>query len=115
MAELAVQQITIAGAEEAALVAATATGDKFDNDGKTFLKVANGGGAPITVTIVGQKTLPLGTSASKAIAVTNGETWVIGPFPVGIFNTDGANEVEVTYSAVTTVTVGAFSVNDQYN
>lgn len=115
MAELVVQNILLAGVVEATLVAAAAAGDTFDNDGKTYFRVNNGGGAPITVTIVGQKTLPTGASADKAISVTNGTIQIIGPFPVGIYNTDGANEVAVTYSDVTTVTVGAFSVNDQNN
>lgn len=115
MAELTVQQATIAGAQEATLVAAAAGGDTFDNDGKTLLRVANGGGSPITVTITGQKTLPIGTSATKTVSVTNGQTFVIGPFPVGVYNTDGANEVQVGYSDVTSVTVGAVSASDQYN
>lgn len=115
MAELTVQEITIAGAEEASLVAASSAGDKFDNDGKTFFKLTNGDASSHTATFVGQKNLPLDVSADQAVTVPAGETWIIGPFPVGIFNTDGANEVEVTYDAVTSVTVGAFSVNDKYN
>ena len=115
MAELTVQNILLTGAAEAALVAATLAGDKFDNDGKTYFKVNNGGAGAITVTIKGQKTLPTGASADKTISVGIGLIFLIGPFPVGIYNTDGSNEVEVTYSGVTTVTVGAFSVNDQNN
>lgn len=115
MAELVVQNILLTGVVEATLVPATAAGDTFDNDGKTYFKITNGDGSSHTVTIVGQKTLPTGASATKAIAVAAGVTKLIGPFPVGIYNTDGANEVAVTYDAVTSVTVGAFSVNDQNN
>lgn len=114
MAELTVQNVLIAGATKAALVAAAAGGDTFDNDGKTWLEVNNGGGASITVTITGQVDLQFGVSATKTVTVGAGVNSVMGPFPERFFNTDGANEVSVTYSAVTTVTVGAFSSKDIY-
>lgn len=115
MAALTVQTIALAGAKKATLVAATATGDTFVNDGKTYLEVANGGVGAITVTITGQRNLPLGTSSTKTVSVTNGTTKRIGPFPVGNYNREEDESVVVTYSGVTTVTVGAFTVNDDYN
>lgn len=115
MAELTVQNTLITGIQKATLVAAAASGDTFDNDGKTWIEVNNGGAGAITVTALGQKSLPISTSADKAMSVPAGEIWLMGPFPVGIYNTDGANEVSITYSGVTSVTVGAFTVNDLYN
>lgn len=113
MAELTVRNILITGLLKAALDAANLT-ETFDNDGKTFLEVANGAGSPITVTITGQVNLAFGTSATKTVSVTNGTTFVIGPFPEKYYNSDGANEVNITYSDVTTITAAVFSVRDIY-
>jgi len=115
MAILAVNKVLLLGILKPTLDAATVTGDEFFNDGKTFLEVANADSSPISVTITGQKTLPGGISADKTIVVTNATTQWLGPFPVGIFNTDGANRVQVSYTAVTSITVGAHSVSDSEN
>lgn len=115
MAALVVQTITLDGAQSAALVAASAGGDTFVNEGKTFLHVDNQAVGGITVTITGQRDLPLQTSATKIIAVGATTETLIGPFPVGNYNRETDESVEVDYSAVVTVDVGAFSVNDDYN
>ena len=93
------------------LAAAAVSGDAYVNDGRTFLVVTNGGGSPITVTVVVQRTsvaVPgLGnvTFASIPVSVTNGTTkWIA--VPSGPYN-DANGRVSVTYSAVTSVTVGA--------
>lgn len=95
-----------------AFVAASVSGDTFVNDGCTFLVVTNGGGAPITVTVAVQranvKVPDLGTVTFAAIpvSVTNGTTkWIA--VPKGPYN-DANGRVVVTYSAITSVTVGAF-------
>lgn len=97
-----------------ALAAATVSGDTFLNDGRTFLVVTNGGGSPITVTVAVQRTsirVPgAGTVTFAAIPVTiaNGVTkWI--SVPQGPYN-NTSGRVVVTYSAVTSVTVGAFRV-----
>ena len=121
MASLVVQTISLAvgiggaGLQRQVLVAASAGGDDFPNEGKTFLDVDNADAGGITVTITGQRLLPLGTPATKTIAVGVGERRLIGPFPVGNYNRETDESVEVDYSAVANVTVGAFSVNDDYN
>lgn len=96
------------------LVAAAGGGDAFLNDGRTFLVVTNGGGAPITVTVVVQRTsIPVAglgsvTFASIPVSVTNGTTkWIA--VPSGPYN-DANGRVNVTYSGVTSVTVGAVRV-----
>jgi len=45
--------------------------------------------------------------ADDAITVTNAQEGVVGPFPPGIYN-DANGMVQLTYSGVTSVTVGAF-------
>jgi len=115
MAVLTVSKILLAGITEPGLVAAEAGGDEFFNDGKTYFKITNGGGGTVVVTITGQKTLPAGTASDKTVDVLTGVTSLIGPFPVGIYNTDGANRVAIAYDGVATVTVGAVSVSDAEN
>ena len=115
MATLVVQQIVRTGALKAALVAADAAGDQFFNDGKTHLEVDNGGGSPITVTIVAQRNSALGQSQDETVTIPAGEAHVIGAFEPSAFNTDGSELVQVTYSDVTSVTVGAYSVNNKAN
>lgn len=111
MAELTVRNILITGLVKAALDAVT-LGDTFDNDGKTYLEVANASGGDLTVTVNGQISLQHGIAATKTVTVPTAETHLIGPFPGRFFNTDGANEVSITYSTLTTVTAAAFSVRD---
>lgn len=114
MAELTVNNILLAGLLDGGLSAVNDT-DTFDNDGKTFLEVANASGGALTVTITGQVNLQFGTSATKTVSVPNAETWVIGPFPEKYYNTDGANEVSISYSTTTSVTAAVYSVRDDYN
>lgn len=109
MATLSVQSVTAAGVVPAALVAAAGGGDQFSNNGQTVLDVANGGGSPITVTIASQVPCSQGSTHNSTVTVANGATKRIGPFPITRFN-DTGGFTQVTYSAVTSVTVGAFSL-----
>lgn len=115
MAALTVQNILIDGAQKATLVPAAAAGDSFVNEGKTFIEVDNGDAGDITVTIAGQRNLPLGTSADQTIVVAGLSVALIGPFPVGNYNRETDESVVIDYSAVVSVIVAAFSVNDDYN
>lgn len=114
-ANLTTQEIT--SDFTASLVAAAGGGDAYVNDGRTFLVVTNGGASPITVTVTVQRTsirvagLGAITFASIPVVVANGTTkWI--SVPKGPYNDDNGR-VNVTYSAVTSVTVGAFRVSDQ--
>jgi len=96
------------------LAAAAGGGDAFLNDGRTFFVVTNGGGSPITVTVGVQHTsikVPgLGSVTFAAIPVTvnAGVTkWIA--VPKGPYN-DSNGRVQITYSGVTSVTVGAVRV-----
>jgi hypothetical protein len=107
MATYTVQSIVAAGIVPS--YAAAASSDKFANNGRTYLHVKNGGGAPITVTIVTQYTAGGLALADQAVSVANGAEKVIGPFPTDLYN-DANGETTVTYSATTSVTAGAFSI-----
>lgn len=97
--------------------AAAAGGDTVDNsDGKTWIHVKNGGGASITVTITAQTVTTedpkLGTLAKANIAraIAAGAEAIIGPFKKQAFN-NGSNQIAISYSAVTSVTIGAFTID----
>ena len=46
--------------------------------------------------------------ADVAVSVSNGSEKVIGPFPAGLFQDATTGLANVTYSGVSSVTVGAF-------
>lgn len=114
-AVLTVTDVTEAGVAMT-LASAAGGGDSFANDssGRTFLVVTNGSGGSITVTITpatasvfvpGHGTL---TKAAGGAAVAAGVTKIFGPFPT-TYN-DSSGRVAVTYSGVTSLTVGVFRV-----
>lgn len=105
MADINVQKASLTGVTPA-LVAATAGGDKFYNNGDTVLHVKNGGGAPITVTVAATAKCSHGSLHDSVSSIAAGATAQIGPFPQARFNgIDG--KISITYSGVTTVTVAA--------
>jgi hypothetical protein len=92
------QQIARAGLEQAYAAVDGVNGNQFQNDGRMFLHVKNGAGAPINVLIAGRI-----DANDLTVAVTNGESRMIGPFPPNLYN-DGDRRVQVTYSSGTSVT-----------
>jgi hypothetical protein len=113
MATLTVSDIVSTGLTDA-LVAANSGGDDFvaSDDQRYFLEIANGGGSSITVTIAGQVSQseqagvgPVSVS-SIAVAVAASARKKIGPITRAYIRQDG--KVQITYSAVSSVTVGAF-------
>jgi hypothetical protein len=120
MAVLTVQNIVPAGAVITP-VAAAGGGDLVPDDGneRTFLRVVNGGGAPINVTIAAVETsrnvpgIGTVTVASQVVAVANGTTKDIGPFASAFRNASG--QVAVSYSGVTSVTVAAIKLGRASN
>lgn len=89
------------------LSAASAGGDLLPNTGKEWIEVANGGGSSINVTITGYVDGVAVTA--QTVAVANGTRRKIGPFPPQPYN-NTSNQVAIGYSAVTSVTVGAFGL-----
>lgn len=112
MAVLNVQDALVAGAA-ITYAAAAGGGDSFDNNGLVLLHVKNGSGAPITVTVDDPNTPNPGNATQfnpdVAIAVPAAGDRLIGPFPPFRFN-DVNGRVNLTYSGVTSLTVGVIRV-----
>ncbi|MBP8991729.1 MAG: hypothetical protein KBG82_07100 [Spirochaetes bacterium] len=89
------------------LASANADGNYFKNNGYTFFVVSNGGSSAITVTIDSKATCNFGGDHDIEVSVGEGATKIIGPFNVARFN-DAEGEVNVSYSDVTSVTVGVW-------
>lgn len=109
MAALATQTI-VPGGLGPTYAAAAGGGDSFTPDKDTFLHVKNGGGSPITVTIAVPGTERYGVAtADLAVSVPNAGERMIGPFPADVFaDSSIAGAAAVTYSGVTSVTIGVF-------
>lgn len=92
-------------------VAAAGGGDTFVNNGRELLHIKNASGAPITVTVVTPKTVDGQAVGDLAVVVPAGATHLVGPFPPDVYNDTGAvgGLVSLTYSGVTTLTVGVVS------
>lgn len=109
MATLTVNQITQAGLrDDNLLVAAAGGGDAFLPGTTVLVRVNNGGGSPITVTFATPGTIAGLAIADGGGSVTNGQSRLFGPFPAEIYADPTTGLVVVTYSGVTTVTIGAF-------
>jgi 2-methylaconitate cis-trans-isomerase PrpF len=110
MATIAVTQSTQAGVAPPTFVAAAAGGDQFSNNGKTYYEVKNGSGAPITVTFARAKSCDQGGLHPTTVSVpaTTGDR-ICGPFDPTLYN-DANQMIQVTYSAVTSLTVAAVSL-----
>lgn len=104
MATLVVDTITRDGLNPT-MVAAAGGGDQFANTGKEFVEVDNADAAPMTATFVTQKTVDGQAVGDRAVTVPAGERRIIGPFDPSVYNDSNGN-LQITYSAVTSVTVG---------
>jgi hypothetical protein len=109
VATLGTTQITPVTGVVQTLAAAAAGGDKFQPGDHTFLVVANGSGGSITVTIDSQVVSNFGVDTDGGGPVAGGATRLFGPFPSGRWAAASDGLVAVTYSAVTSLTVGVFS------
>ncbi|NLT36768.1 MAG: hypothetical protein GXX95_01220 [Methanomassiliicoccus sp.] len=109
MATLTVQKIVPTGIEPSMVAPTASTGDKFYNSGRTFIEVANGSAAEITVTVDAKTPCDLGVDHDLVVAVGAGDTKKIGPFNKNRFD-DAQGYVSFVCSAVATVTVAAIEV-----
>lgn len=107
MAILTVQEITLDGLVPS-YVAADTAGDKFENNGSTMFHIKNGGGSPITATFTSVRACDQGFLHDVDVVVGAGAEAMVGVFDPYRFNT-GAKQVEVSYTAVTSVTVAAIT------
>lgn len=111
MALLATQSITRAGLAPA-YAAAAGGGDTFTPDRNTFLHIKNASAGAITVTIVTPRTDALGNAIADntvSVPATTGDR-MIGPFPAEFYADPTTGLANITYSGVTSLTVGAFNV-----
>src|SRR6266545_3844613 len=91
-------------------VAAAGGGDAMPCGPTNSLKVVNGGGSSITVTIAipaGASGYPNAAYTSTAVSVTNGTTKDIGPILGPLYQDPTTGLATITYSGVTSVTVAA--------
>lgn len=109
MATLTVQQAVPAGLNPS-YASADGTGDEFAWGRHTFLHVKNGDASEHTATIASQYSSdPPGlTSNDLAVAIPAGEERIIGPLDEHAYK-DSDGMVQVSYDAVTSVTVAAIS------
>lgn len=105
--ELTVQTTAASGIVLSAMTAADATGNYFTNTGREQIHINNGSGSGITATIVTQGTYNVSATsypiADLVVTVGAGALVAAGPFDRTLFN-DANSRVQITYSAVTTVT-----------
>lgn len=110
MAVLTVTSVGRAGTEPSdTMVAAAAGGDGFPNTGVEFVLIKNASVGSITVTFPLQQSIDGQAVTSRTVAVPAGEERLVGPFSMVIYN-DANGRVQMTYSGVTTLTVGAFKL-----
>jgi hypothetical protein len=113
MATLATQDINIFPGLVPSYAAASGGGDNFTPDGDTYLHVKNASGGSITVTVDTPGTILGGTVqiGNPANTVAAGAEKFMGPYPANVF-ADYTNSglAAVTYSGVTSLTIGAFRV-----
>lgn len=110
--DLALQTIAGTGIVPA-FTAANVDGHAVTNRGRQFVHVKNGSVSSINVTVQTPVTVGGRSVADDVIAVAAGAEKMIGPFDEGNFNQQSgadAGKVYVDFSAVTTVTVGAFTL-----
>lgn len=108
MAALPLQVLVPAGSAST-LVAASGGGDTCPAGDGVFLEVDNGDASSKTVTLVTPGTTPEGLAiADREVTIPAGERWKI---PVGRVYAGSDGRCSITYSAVTSVTVGAFKVS----
>ena len=115
MAALTVQSINRAGAAPS-YVACTGGGDTVVPGSNTFLHVKNGSGGALTVNLA----IPAATAqfpnvpytTPVAVSVPAAGERMIGPLPPQLFaDSSISGSMNITYSGVTSLTIGAFNLS----
>src|SRR5678816_1363955 len=113
MATLATQTVNRAGLSQT-LSAAAGGGDACACGSGMFIRAKNASGGNITLTIA----IPAGasgypnaayTSTAVVIPLTTGDV-LIGPLPAALYADPTTGLATITYSGVTSLTVGAFNL-----
>lgn len=113
MAVLTVNDVSLTGLTWTAAslyVACAGGGDDFANDGKTYVHLKNTNAASRDVTFNSTANCDQGFDHNivVTVAATTGEA-MVGPFPMNRF-LDANGRVNITYSAVTNLTIAVFSL-----
>lgn len=108
MAVLNVQNFSSVGVAPA-FAAATSGGDNFPGNGTCYLFVKNASASSMTATVNSIAPCSYGFDHDLVTTVGAGATVQIGPFPASRYN-DANGNVNITYSAVTSVTVAVVSM-----
>lgn len=108
MALLTVQRTNLNGVAPS-FVAADAAGDSFVNSGRAYWHVKNADTVDKTVTVNSQTPCSQGFDHDAVVTVPAGGERIIGPFAKNRFD-DANGQVQITYSAVTSVTVAVVEV-----
>jgi hypothetical protein len=101
-------QVLVPGGSASTLAAAAGGGDTCPAGDGVFLEVNNGGGSSVTVTLATPGTVDGLAIADRTATIPAGERWKI-PVPRLFAKVDG--QCDITYSGVTSVTVGCFKVS----
>ena len=99
--------------DDNALVAAAGGGDAFAAGSDTYVRILNGGGAPITVTFATPGSVGGNAIADGGGSITNAQSKMFGPFPGELFQDPTTGLVTTTYSSATSVTIGVFRIPRQ--
>lgn len=110
MATLSVQTIIRAAGLLRSTASCSAGGDKFTNDGKTFVLLANTSAASRTVTFATPKTVSGLAVADLAVTVSGASERFVGPFPKDVYSST-SGYVAMTYSAVTNLKAAAMKLS----
>jgi hypothetical protein len=109
MSTIAAQQITPQGLVNPTFAAASGGGDAFSPGDRTVFVVKNGSGASITVTVDVTATVFGLAAPNIPVVIPAGQQAFLGPYPAGEVEQESTGLCDVTYSAVTTVTVAALT------
>lgn len=109
MAVLTVRSTSLTGSTPAP-VAASGGGDRMACGPSNFLRVTNGSGGSLTVTVDSVVPCNYGVDHDLVVAVPAGATREIGPIKPERFSSTSDGLAAITYSGVTSLTVEAVSV-----
>lgn len=111
MATLSTQAVNRAGVGPT-YAACAGGGDRFTPSSNTYLHVKNGSGGALTVTVAATRVpKPNQTISNNVVSVPAAGERMIGPFPWEDYvATDGSGLADITYSGVTSLTIGVFQI-----
>jgi hypothetical protein len=110
MATATLQNLTRAGLT-VALTAANAGGDEAPVGDNVFLVINNGGGSPVTLTIVTPGTEGGLAIADQTCVVAAGARTLCGPLSPELFKDPGDGLAHLQWSSATSVTFGAVALS----